>query len=286
VDAARVNALAIRFEKDLYNAAPNKKHYLAALKGKLQDVHRKMKQRAAERNNSVDRFQDLDNLIGRELEENNNHKPPPISSWNVTLPSVKPPAPEPRHSSTSSYDHEDLDEMFDFPDPDGKYRQVKKYVDSSDEDELGFGAKKKAAKKEESSSEEESEETQRKEDPFGEGDGYIESDMVCAKCKKEILYNVQYMFDEHDNKFHPDCYDYPKCTLCGEGCRKEDSFEALDKMWHQACFLCTDCKTPLEEDLYIVNMGVPYCDACGTRAAKRETFSTFGRRSVTKGFKI
>jgi len=106
---------------------------------------------------------------------------------------------------------------------------------------------------------------------------------VCMGCNKDLLgeyLTVNSIF------FHPDCLNCSKCgdnlidapLLCSDKklfCKKHTPRELCaecgerieegrvinngDRNWHESCFVCCDCQTPLAGKMYVTHEGRFYC---------------------------
>jgi len=102
-----------------------------------------------------------------------------------------------------------------------------------------------------------------------------------AQCCQKALQGVPWK--EHGRKpFCTDCYYEHFGETCG-GCGlkiKGGVLKAVGKTWHQECFVCTDCKGPLESR-FTTREGTPVCEKCSCTsrvpaAASKAPSSGFG----------
>ncbi|CAH0555772.1 unnamed protein product [Brassicogethes aeneus] len=84
----------------------------------------------------------------------------------------------------------------------------------------------------------------------------------CAQCGKQF---GEEGFHERDGK--PFCRDdyfdlyAPKCGSCNRAIM-ENYISALNSQWHPDCFVCRDCKLPVQGKSFYAVEGKPVCPAC------------------------
>ncbi|XP_019878106.2 leupaxin-like isoform X2 [Aethina tumida] len=84
----------------------------------------------------------------------------------------------------------------------------------------------------------------------------------CAQCGKQFGEDG---FHERDGK--PFCRDdyfdlyAPKCGACNRAIM-ENYISALNSQWHPDCFVCRDCKLPVQGKSFYAVEGKPVCPAC------------------------
>ncbi|KAF2879450.1 hypothetical protein ILUMI_26730, partial [Ignelater luminosus] len=89
-----------------------------------------------------------------------------------------------------------------------------------------------------------------------------EEHFVCTICKKSLAGSS---FLEKDGQPYctTDYYDKfaDRCVACKQPITQQ-AIIALDGKWHQSCFICYKCKTPVIEDTFAVQNGNPICTKC------------------------
>ncbi|KAJ3431099.1 paxillin-b [Anaeramoeba flamelloides] len=84
----------------------------------------------------------------------------------------------------------------------------------------------------------------------------------CKKCDKpfeEINFQL-----EDGYPYHPGCFNSEFGKKCA-GCNKlitGNYLNALEKEWHNECFVCGGCKKPIRGSFFD-KQGQPYCEGCG-----------------------
>lgn len=53
-----------------------------------------------------------------------------------------------------------------------------------------------------------------------------------------------------------------KCALCGKSVYFNEQIKCLNKVWHEECFKCTQCKSRLTLGKQRERDNWPYCDPC------------------------
>lgn len=64
------------------------------------------------------------------------------------------------------------------------------------------------------------------------------------------------------------------CKACGKGFTEGVQVQALGGKWHQACFACKVCKTPITAASFAVKDGFPLCDNCAKKGSLDTTTSS------------
>ena len=95
------------------------------------------------------------------------------------------------------------------------------------------------------------------------GKKYHSDCFTCGTCSKALgsnYYDVEGVFQCEN------CYQNTigRCATCGNALDGQ-FVKCLDKKYHEKCFVCSGCRTPLEEDFYNVG-GNPSCYNCATKA--------------------
>jgi zyxin len=95
------------------------------------------------------------------------------------------------------------------------------------------------------------------------GKKYHSDCFTCGNCSKALgtnYYDVEGVFQCEN------CYQNTigRCGTCGNALDGQ-FVKCLDKKYHEKCFVCSGCRTPLEEDFYNVG-GNPSCYNCATKA--------------------
>ncbi|KAI8361764.1 hypothetical protein BD560DRAFT_316182, partial [Blakeslea trispora] len=92
------------------------------------------------------------------------------------------------------------------------------------------------------------------------GKHYHEGHFCCVVCQSPIDNDA---FMVHEGQ--PYCQqDYQKkcgkiCSGCGDYLTGE-YINALDRPWHPACFVCTECKQPFTGGSFLIRDNQPYCE--------------------------
>jgi len=83
---------------------------------------------------------------------------------------------------------------------------------------------------------------------------------MCADCGVQLGDDG---FHEHgDAAYCKDCYFSQFAPKCG-GCQlpiTESFISALNKQWHQQCFVCRQCQEPFHDGAFFEHEGFPYCE--------------------------
>jgi len=126
---------------------------------------------------------------------------------------------------------------------------------------------------------------------------------LCGKCNQTL--GIQ-RFSAEGKKYHKECFICEQCKsslengfkekdgqlLCEKclksltlqkevcaGCQKplgEARFSALDRKWHQECFVCLQCKKPIES-LFYQKDGQPQCEKCRNQTLQTQPQDLCGR---------
>ncbi len=95
------------------------------------------------------------------------------------------------------------------------------------------------------------------------GKKYHSDCFTCGSCTKELgsnYYDVEGVFQCEN------CYQNSigRCDTCGNALQNQ-FVKFQDLKFHEKCFVCFGCKTPLEDDFYNLN-GKPGCYDCASKA--------------------
>ncbi|XP_046848795.1 transforming growth factor beta-1-induced transcript 1 protein-like isoform X3 [Xenia sp. Carnegie-2017] len=106
-------------------------------------------------------------------------------------------------------------------------------------------------------------------EPIKSGQQWLEHDELfyhaecfrCKNCQREITSK----FKEKSGFFYcTDCHRdlfAKKCKQCGQAVL-EDGITYDNEIWHNACFVCHNCKQPLSTRKFLLRDGLRYCNIC------------------------
>lgn len=72
----------------------------------------------------------------------------------------------------------------------------------------------------------------------------------------------------------------PKCAICGKTAYPLESFNAVDKVYHKACFKCDVCKKTLNMTTYCGSGGKIYCKLHVPKASATSVADTVAMRQA------
>eukprot|EP01103_Thecamoeba_quadrilineata_P008079 TRINITY_DN17867_c0_g1_i1.p1 TRINITY_DN17867_c0_g1~~TRINITY_DN17867_c0_g1_i1.p1 ORF type:complete len:250 (+),score=36.37 TRINITY_DN17867_c0_g1_i1:2-751(+) len=91
-----------------------------------------------------------------------------------------------------------------------------------------------------------------------EGCNFHEKCFICDRCSEPL---VLLTFTEINGKrvCHT-CKNKDKCFHCGYIIGNSPSLEVDNHIWHKSCFVCSDCRTPLQK--FVEKDGQYFCPIC------------------------
>eukprot|EP01090_Pellita_catalonica_P005675 TRINITY_DN1590_c0_g1_i1.p1 TRINITY_DN1590_c0_g1~~TRINITY_DN1590_c0_g1_i1.p1 ORF type:complete len:255 (+),score=44.23 TRINITY_DN1590_c0_g1_i1:50-814(+) len=96
------------------------------------------------------------------------------------------------------------------------------------------------------------------------GGSFHERCFKCNKCGTNLGTLPFYVID--NNPFCKDCqssHNMPNCTACNQIIKRSDEFlEYKGQKYHETCFTCKKCKTPLNYAQFYVKSDGRYCAPC------------------------
>jgi paxillin len=96
----------------------------------------------------------------------------------------------------------------------------------------------------------------------------VASRYPCSVCGRPI--EKEYLLGE-GKFYHPTCIDRNYCDRCNQEIPPTTrKLSALGKHWHDKCFLCTGCSSPLDTTFFAKN-NQPYCSNCSQTAVGSST---------------
>merc|ERR1711974_232052 len=90
---------------------------------------------------------------------------------------------------------------------------------------------------------------------------YHPEHFTCIKCRKSLEFENN-ILEDNGTLVCSDCRSYPPCFVCNKAITNVVC-TAMNRTFHQECFVCHNCKNPIKGHVYIVNrIRNVYCSNC------------------------